>query len=83
MTAFSAIASTGFSKPASSIGQEVVGVVVVDRQDKVRSYGAGIGYRLGRDLRIGFNVDQQRRESLIDERRYESLRYGMAVSFGQ
>lgn len=58
-------------------------VVVLDRQDKVRSYGAGIGYRLGRDLRLGFNVDQQKRESLIDERRYDGLRYGMAVSYGQ
>lgn len=60
-----------------------VSVVSIDRQDKVRSYGAGIGYRLGRDLRLGFNVDQQRRESQIDERRYEGLRYGMAVSYGQ
>jgi hypothetical protein len=58
-------------------------VAVLDRQDKVRSYGAGIGYRLGRDLRLGFNVDQQRRESLIDERRYDGLRYGMAVTYGQ
>ena len=58
-------------------------VAVQDRQDKVRSYGAGIGYRLGRDLRLGFNVDHQNRESLIDERRYEGLRYGMAVSYGQ
>ena len=58
-------------------------IAVVDRQDKVRSYGGGVGYRLGRDLRLGFNVDQQRRESLIDERRYEGLKYGMAVSFGQ
>jgi hypothetical protein len=58
-------------------------IAVVDRQDTVRSYGAGVGYRLGRDLRLGFNVDQQRRESLIDERRYEGLKYGVAVSFGQ
>ena len=58
-------------------------VAVPDRQDKIRSYGAGIGYRLGRDLRIGFNVDQQKRESQIDERRYEGLRYGMSVSYGQ
>jgi hypothetical protein len=58
-------------------------VVVPDRQDTVRSYGAGIGYRLGRDLRLGFNVDHQKRESLVDERRYDGLRYGMAVSFGQ
>jgi hypothetical protein len=58
-------------------------IAVLDRQDTVRSYGAGIGYRLGRDLRIGFNVDQQKRESQIDDRRYEGLRYGMAVSYGQ
>lgn len=58
-------------------------IAVVDREDKVRSYGAGIGYRLGRDLRLGFNVDQQERESLIDDRRYDGLKYGMAVSFGQ
>ena len=58
-------------------------VAVLDRVDKVRSYGAGIGYRLGRDLRIGLNVDQQTRESQIDERRYEGLKYGMAVTYGQ
>ena len=58
-------------------------IAVLDRQDRVRSYGTGIGYRLARDLRIGFNVDQQKRESLIDERRFNGLRYGMAVSYGQ
>ena len=58
-------------------------VAALDREDQIRSYGAGIGYRLGRDLRIGFNVDHQKRASLIDERRYEGLKYGMAVSFGQ
>jgi len=58
-------------------------VTVPDREDKVRSYGAGIGYRLGRDLRVGFNVDQQKRESQIDDRQYEGLRYGMTMSFGQ
>jgi hypothetical protein len=60
-----------------------ISVTAVDRQDKIRSYGAGIGYRLGRDLRLGLNVDQQRRESLIDERRYDDLKYGMAVSYGR
>ena len=44
-------------------------VAVQDREDTIRAYGGGIGYRLGRDLRIGFNVDQQKRESLIDDRR--------------
>ena len=58
-------------------------VAVLDREDKVQSYGGGIRYRLGRDLRIGFNVDQQKRESQVDENRYEGLKYGMAVSYGQ
>jgi hypothetical protein len=63
--------------------ERAISVTVVDRQDKVRSYGGGIGYRLGRDLRLGFNVDHQKRESLIDERQYEGLKYGMALSFGR
>jgi len=55
-------------------------VAVQDREDTIRAYGGGIGYRLGRDLRIGFNVDQQKRESLIDDRRYEGLKYGVSIS---
>ena len=58
-------------------------VGITDRLDRVRSYGAGIGYRLGQGLRIGFNLDQQKRESRVDGRRYEGLKYGVAVSYGQ
>ena len=32
-----------------------------NRVDHVRLYGGGVGYHLGSDLRIGFNVDQYRR----------------------
>jgi hypothetical protein len=57
-------------------------VEVSDRVDRIRSYGAGIGYRLGRDLRLGFNVDQQKRTSDIDLRQYDGRRYGMSVTYG-
>ena len=57
-------------------------LAVADRLDHIRSYGAGVGYRLGEDLRVGFNVDQQKRESRVDRRKYDGLRYGIAVSYG-
>jgi len=37
---------------------------------------------LGRDLRVGFNVDDQRRQSDLNLREYNGLRYGFAVSYG-
>ena len=57
-------------------------VEVVDRVDYVRTYGIGVGYRMGRDLRIGFNVDQQHRISDVASRQYDGLRYGTAVTYG-
>jgi hypothetical protein len=57
-------------------------VAVSDRVDRVRSYGGGFGYRVGRDLRVGFNVDKQTRKSDLVRRRYDGLRYGMAVTYG-
>jgi hypothetical protein len=61
-----------------------LGVVeIVDRVDHSRSYGGGVGYRLGQELRIGFNVEQAERESPLVERQYDGLRYGLAVSYGQ
>src|SRR5581483_11495905 len=53
-----------------------------NRVDHIRLYGGGVGYRFGRDLRIGFNVDHQKRESEIENRRFEGLRLGTAVTYG-
>jgi hypothetical protein len=58
-------------------------VAVSDRVDHVQTYGVGVGYRLGRDVRIGFNVDQQNRKSQVERRQYSGLRYGLAVTYGQ
>ena len=57
-------------------------VAVTDRVDHVRNYGGGVGYRLGRDFRFGFNVDRARRESELPAHQYNGLRYGFAMSYG-
>jgi hypothetical protein len=56
---------------------------LAQRVDHVRTYGGGIGYRMGRELRIGVNVDQVRRESPISKRHYSGLRYGTSVTYGK
>jgi hypothetical protein len=53
-----------------------------DRVDKMRSYGAGVGYHIGRDLRIGVNVDKQRRDSELPLHSYEGLRFGTSITYG-
>jgi len=53
-----------------------------ERVDHITIYGLGIGYHLGHDTRLGFNVDQQKRTSPIDARQYKGLVYGFAVTYG-
>jgi len=54
-----------------------------NRVDHVRLYGVGVGYRLGRDLRFGVNVDEQKRQSMVDILQYDGLRYGVTITYGQ
>lgn len=58
-------------------------ILVGNRVDRVQGYGGGIGYHLGRDMRIGVNLDQQRRLSDVPGTDYSGLRYGVAVTYGQ
>jgi hypothetical protein len=53
-----------------------------DRTDHIRTFGGGVGFRMGQDLRLGFNIDKERRTSVIADREYEGLRYGTAVTYG-
>ena len=53
-----------------------------DRTDSINWFGGGIGYRVGRDMRIGFNVDKQHRTSDLAAHGYEGLRYGTSVTYG-
>jgi Putative beta-barrel porin 2 len=59
-----------------------VEVLVADRTDTIRLYGGGVGYRIGKDVRLGFNVDWQQRESQVPTRQYEGLRCGTSVTYG-
>jgi len=54
-----------------------------DPIDRVGTYGVGIGYRIGRDLRIGFNVDHYERTSDVALRAYDGLRYGAVATYGR
>lgn len=60
-----------------------IGAVVQapDRTDRVRTFGIGIGYRLGADKRIGFTVDRPTRHSEVERVQYSGLRYGMSVTY--
>ena len=44
-----------------------------DRTDHVRTFGGGVGFRMGQDLRLGFNIDKERRTSVLTDREYEGL----------
>jgi hypothetical protein len=58
--------------------------VVTDpnRVDHTRTYGLGVGYHMGQDLRLAFNLDQVKRLSELDFRTYHGLRYGTALTYG-
>ena len=56
-------------------------VQVSNRTDHVHTYGGGIGYRFGQDLRLGFNVDKAMRLSDVAERQYHNLLFGTSVTY--
>ena len=57
-------------------------VVEPDRTDQTKTIGGGIGYHFGRDTRLGFTVEQDRRESVLSTHQYTGLRYGFSVMYG-
>jgi hypothetical protein len=57
-------------------------IILANRTDRVRSYGAGLGYRFGTDTRMGFNLDHEHRDSDLATRRYEGLKYGISMTYG-
>ena len=57
--------------------------VLPGRTDTYRTFGGGIGFHAGRDLRIGFNVDRQRRTSPLQARDYEGYRIGSSITYGR
>jgi|SRR6185369_2905178 len=57
-------------------------VAVSDRVDHTETYGGGFGYHVGRNMRIGINIDENKRLSPVTGRQFEGLRYGIAVTYG-
>jgi len=57
-------------------------VTVADRTDHVNSYGVGIGYHFGRDVRLSVNVDRTTRDTPLLEHRYEKLLIGSGLTYG-
>jgi hypothetical protein len=51
------------------------------RVDRYQTYGGGIGYRVGRDIRVGINLDYVRRESVMPGQSYDGLRGGVAATY--
>jgi Putative beta-barrel porin 2 len=56
-------------------------IAVPDRIDVIHVFGGGLGYRLGKELRLGFNIDSSRRISDVESRPYEGLKYGTALTY--
>jgi len=56
-------------------------IAVPDRIDVIHVFGGGVGYRLGKELRLGFNIDSSRRISEVESRPYEGLKYGTALTY--
>ena len=56
--------------------------VAPNRTDSIHSFGFGAGYHFGPDLRLGFNIDSVRRDSVLDSRTYKGLKYGAALTYG-
>jgi len=51
------------------------------RSDRYNSWGGGVGYRVGRDIRVSFNLDSIRRNSVLESLDYRGVRGGMAVPY--
>lgn len=54
-----------------------------ERVDTIWNYGGSVGYRIGRDGRLGLGVSYWTRESTtVASRAYDGLRVGTSVSYG-
>jgi hypothetical protein len=57
-------------------------IEAANRSDAVHSKGLGVGYHMGKELRLAFNVDSTHRTSVVESRSYEGLKYGAALTYG-
>ena len=56
-------------------------MVASGRTDHLVRLGGGIGYHVGKALRIGVNYDETHRESVIDTHAYDRPAFGMSMTY--
>jgi hypothetical protein len=78
---FDVVASAGIEELAYR-GRLINFTSAVERVDTVHIYHGGIRYRVGKDTRVGFNLDKQERLTDAAHRPYSGLRYGTSVTYG-
>ena len=59
-----------------------VAVAVPDRSDRVTTVGIGVGFHMGKDLRLAFNVDQNNRDTQVNDHAYQKFLIGSALTYG-
>ncbi|HEX3646574.1 MAG TPA: outer membrane beta-barrel protein [Vicinamibacterales bacterium] len=57
-------------------------IAVPDRTDHVTTIGLGIGYHMGRDLRLSLNVDQNNRDTRVVDHQYDKFLIGSSLTYG-
>jgi len=55
-------------------------VQVANRSDHVNSIGVGVGFHMGKALRLAFNVDKVNRDSKVADRQYDNFKFGTALT---
>jgi hypothetical protein len=70
------LASMAYENRAGAI------VLIPDRTDTMQTYGGGIGFHMSKDLRLGVNIDKERRQSEVATRKYDNLKIGSSVTYG-
>jgi hypothetical protein len=57
-------------------------VGVADRVDRVKTIGAGVGWHMGKDLRLSLNVDHNSRDTQVVDHQYQKLLIGASLTYG-
>jgi hypothetical protein len=65
------------------LGYRTLDPLATPRTERSTIIGAGAGYRMGRELRIGFNLDQERRASPLQDRDYRAYKVSTSVTYGR
>jgi len=57
-------------------------VEVSDRTDRVTTVGLGVGWHLGRDLRLSVNVDKNNRDTKVTDHQFDRFLVGTSLTYG-